>query len=114
MSIFAIDNPTADILHDFYERGVIYNLRDLPQGEHRLYVHPRLVMRHKDAKDAKSHPFYLHYAQSLVASNTTLLDIVSIALFEHPSLIYYTLGKRNYRYNTVLDSALSTGRVFVI
>lgn len=109
-----IKHPTTDQLHALYEQGMIYNLRDLPKNEHRVYVHPRLVLRHKDAKDAKSHPFFLHYTQSMVATNTTLLDIIGIALFEHPSLIYYTLGKRNYHYNTLLESALSTGHVFVI
>ena len=107
-------NPTPEQLASLYEQGLIYNLRDLPQGEHWVFVNPRLTLRHKDAKDFKSRPFFLHAAQMMFATNTTLIDAIEQALYEHPSLMYYTLGKRHFRYNTLLSSALQTGKVFAI
>lgn len=109
-----IDNPTNEQLATLYRQGLIYNLRDLPKGEHRIYVKPRLIARHKDAKDAKSCPFFLHSVQSMFATNTTLIDAIEQALYQHPSFIYYTLGKRHYRYNDLLSSALQTNNVFVV
>ena len=113
-----IDNitPTADQLTSLYEQGLIYNLRNLPKGEHRVYVHPRLVLRNKHAKDAKDYPFFLHATQSAFFSghDLSLLDAIEQALYQHPSLMYYTLGKRHYRYNDLLSSALQTKQVCVI
>lgn len=107
-------SPTPKQLASLYEQGLIYNLHDLPQGEHRVFVNPRLTLRHKDAKDFKSRPFFLHAAQMMFATNTTPIDIISTALAEHPALVYYTLGKRRFHFNTLLSSALTTGRVFVV
>ena len=97
-----------------YNQGMIYNLRDLPKGEHRVFVNPRLTLRHKDAKDFKSQPFFLRASQTMFATNTTPIDTIEQALYQHPLLVYYTLGKRNFYYNTLLASAPQTGNVIVV
>ena len=109
-------NPTAEQLQSLYDQGMLYNLRNLPKTDHRVYVHPRLVLRHRNAKDYHAHPFILHSAQYAFFSGSDLspIDTIEQALYCHPSLAFYTLGKLRYRYNDLLASALKTNRVFII
>jgi hypothetical protein len=108
------NNPTTEQLLSLYKQGLIYNLRQLPDNEHRIYVHPRIMLRHKDSKDFHAFPFYLHSSQSLYCSNTDLISAVEVALYEHPSNIYYEFGKRMYRFNEYFASALRTKQFFII
>lgn len=111
-----IEHPTNEQISNLYKQGLIYNMRSLPKTEHRVYVHPRLVLRHKHSRDAKDFPFFLHSAQYAFFSghNMTANQALDLALNEHPSLAYYTFGKLRYRYNDLLASALKTNRVFII
>lgn len=107
------DTKTNQLI-SLYNQGMIYNLRNLPEGEHHVFVNPRLTLRHKDAKDFKSQPFFIRATQTMFATNTTPIDAIEQALYQHPLLVYYTLGKRKFHYNTLLASALQTGNVFVV
>lgn len=111
-----IDHPTNEQISNLYTQGLIYNMRDLPKTERRVYVHPRLVLRHKHLRNAKDFPFFLHSAQYAFfsGSDLSLIDTIEQALYRHPSLTYYTLGKLRYHYNTLLASALKTNQVFII
>ena len=111
-----IDNPTNEQITNLYRQGLLYNLRQLPANEHRIYVHPRLVLRYKHARDAKDFPFFLHSAQyaTFTGHNLTATQALDLALNEHPSLAYYTFGKLRYRFNDLLASALKTNQVFIV
>ena len=109
-----INNPTRAQLIALYESGQIYNLRNLPDHEHRLYVHPRLMLRHESSQDFKYHPFWLHSTESLYSSVTTIPDLIESALFKSPNRAYYEFGKLKYRFNDYFASALKTGQFFII